>query len=162
MIDQTIQEIEKLHPEERKHFLRLRTPEQLREILEEWAKTISLENYGSLRAADQCVIYDAMVGNPQKGLPPMGRVFKIEPVGGPVSFQVGSKYNRRIYKELKEPTTVPAQMAISALSQFGCLCKVDDQRGRIREYIEPQKKPRRKHRKKAAPVKEIEAAPGEP
>lgn len=155
MIHDNIKELETLNIDDRNQYLRLRTEDQRFEIFDEWAQTISLTDLAEIHQPYRSQIQDLIVGNPQKGLPALGRIFYIEPVPGkgPVRVQTGFRRNKRVYKEISEKTPLPADLAISAFCQWGPLSKVKSQRDFLREYdpfAPAPKKRQRQTRKKAA------------
>ena len=146
--------------DDRNQFIRLRTESQRLELLEQWSESISLENLSHVEQPYRAMIQDVICGNPQKGLPPLGRIFHIEPAGkGPVWIQTGFKRSKRTYREISGPTALPAELAIAAFCQWGPMSKIEQQRSFLQEHDPeaPRPKKRRASRKKAKKKPEMVA-----
>ena len=127
-------------------------------MLEQWAETISLEDLALVEQPYRAMIQDVICGNPQKGLPPLGRIFYIEPAKKDSVFvQTGFRRSRRTYREIKGPTALPADLAIAAFCQWGPMAKVSHQRSFLKEHDPTAPAPKKKTRKRATKTK-IETA----
>jgi len=160
MIDDNIKDLEKMSVEDRNQYIRLRTESQRLELLEKWSESISLEDLALVEQPYRALIQDMICGNSQRGLPPMGRIFTIEPTGkGSVWIQTGFKRSKRTYREISVPTALPAELAIAAFCQWGPMSKIQQQRSFLQEHDPeaPKPKKRRTNRKKAKKKPEIVA-----
>lgn len=144
-IDPTIKQLEEMDPEARNQYLRLRSEAQCSEILQTWARTISIDDYSKVDFPFRNQITDAWLGNPSQGVASLGRIFTIAPTGDPVRIMVGYKGKKRQWLNIEEPTQLTAEMALAALCQRGCLSKVKHHRG---DLVEVKKKASSKAKRK--------------
>ena len=139
-LDSLLDDLLALRPHDRPTFFQMRGEQEREAIMAMWAES------PRLRATDICALpqpYQAelvsfVVGDPQRGRPGVGGVFRVEPTGKPVNLERGSMGNRRKFDTITKATFLPADRAIHALLCYGPDAANEAARGRLREVSEEQ------------------------
>lgn len=136
--DRMAREFLEMEPGEREFWLRSRNESErmgLWQALSE-SRHLTCTDIVELPQPYQAELCRFVVGDPQRGISGSALTFFLEPVAGPVEWQVGTRENRRRMITIDRRISVPAKQAIGILHNLGPSAPIDLNRNKVREWVE--------------------------